>query len=388
MKNLNAIKVGKVVNASYDGVFYTKRFDNNEEALEFYKKIVELKNNFNGETIKNNLVGLFNKTKRILLESGLEFEELNNQYFLKGYNTPIPQSIVDVIIEYHDNNLPLDPILNFWELLMINMDTEVHKDLFDYLSHYNLMINDDGYFVGYKAVIKDEVVVEEFTDIVDDVNFDIVKCGYDKIKRWKKSPKKYNVYEQNDTYIIISEDKDSSECTNYLGTLEDVYNDMIKNSKVKVKRKTYSDKHTGTMEIKLGVPVTEKRELCDNNPRIRCSKGLHIGTPNYAENFADDGDAILICLVNPMNVVAVPNYYTEKLRCCEYIPIAEAEFVDEKLKPIEGSYIDYVNKTHEIEQIKKMAENLKKNQKPFNEKRDINELKKMYENRLFKLTNS
>ncbi|MFW5847469.1 MAG: hypothetical protein ACOCVF_00930 [bacterium] len=389
MKNLQAIKVGNVINVSLNGQFFKKTCEDNNEALELYKKVIDIKNNYDEEKSPIEIIGLFNKMKRVLVNAHVEYTEHDNQYYLKGYNTPIPEDIVNIISEYDKHGFPLDPILNFWELLMLNPDKEVHESLFNYLSYYNFMINDDGYFIGYKAVGQ-RLNREKVTKEVSSENVDIIVNAYQKIKRWKKSPKNYLVYDENGSFTVVDIKKDNHELNTSIGTLEEVYEQIEFNGKLTYEetKPFFIDKHTGTMRIDIGVPQTMDRLECDNNPSNPCSRGLHVGTPYYARGFASSRDRILICLVNPMNVVAVPNNDAEKLRTCEYIPIGEAEVVNGELKTIEGSYIDKTFTTHEKEQIEKMAENVKANQGTLGDDRNVEELKKMYNNRLLKLNKS
>ena len=91
----------------------------------------------------------------------------------------------------------------------------------------------------------------------------------------------------------------------------------------------YTDAHSGTTRIMLGHMVTLPREECDFDSEVSCSRGLHIGGTSWLEQHYY-GDVGLVCLVNPVDVVAVPwrdcNY--GKLRCCAYLPIAEATYND------------------------------------------------------------
>lgn len=66
---------------------------------------------------------------------------------------------------------------------------------------------------------------------------------------------------------------------------------------------------------KVGDIVTMARSSVDDNPAADCSAGLHVGTPSYARGFGDTRMAILI---NPRDVVSVPNYEAKKMRVCRY----------------------------------------------------------------------
>lgn len=89
----------------------------------------------------------------------------------------------------------------------------------------------------------------------------------------------------------------------------------------------YTDAHSGTTRIMIGRIVTLPREQCDTNSDNECSRGLHIGGTSWLDK-GYYGDVGLVCLVNPVDVVAVPWAHAEygKLRTCAYMPIAKAEY--------------------------------------------------------------
>ena len=70
------------------------------------------------------------------------------------------------------------------------------------------------------------------------------------------------------------------------------------------------------------------------------------------------GDALLTCLVNPYNVVAIPSYDNTKFRCCEYLPVGLTEVVGWEIAEfVEGTYdIPYTMSTLKIEDFDKLLE--------------------------------
>lgn len=98
----------------------------------------------------------------------------------------------------------------------------------------------------------------------------------------------------------------------------------------------FTDHHTRTMEIRIGTAVTMPREECDNDPQRTCSSGLHVGAPEYVKDFGHSERFVLACLINPMNVVAIPSDYNHtKMRVCEYYPFALAKIKDEKIEELD-----------------------------------------------------
>lgn len=60
--------------------------------------------------------------------------------------------IVDRIKEMINIGLKPDPMLRFLENLMLNPSEESREELYEFLSHRNLPITEDGCFLGYKAI--------------------------------------------------------------------------------------------------------------------------------------------------------------------------------------------------------------------------------------------
>ena len=89
----------------------------------------------------------------------------------------------------------------------------------------------------------------------------------------------------------------------------------------------YTDHHSGTTRIMIGRMVTLDRSKCDCDSSVECSRGLHLGGTSWLEQHYF-GNVGLVCLVNPVDIVAVPWQTAEygKLRCCAYLPIAEAQY--------------------------------------------------------------
>ena len=95
---------------------------------------------------------------------------------------------------------------------------------------------------------------------------------------------------------------------------------------------------------------------CDGDPSTECSYGLHVGATKYVETFGSGDKSVLVCLVNPMNVVAVPNYDNSKIRVREYFPFALGTFEDGKIDIIEDKYFEYDYKSHEESELKALLE--------------------------------
>lgn len=98
--------------------------------------------------------------------------------------------------------------------------------------------------------------------------------------------------------------------------------------------KDFKDKHTQTIDNRVGQKPSVTRNMVNDDMGVECSNGLHVGTLQYVTSFANQGDQMVICKVNPANVVAVPYADAQKFRCCEY------EVVDLYTKPLDDHYND------------------------------------------------
>jgi hypothetical protein len=375
MKNLIGNKIGNVVNLMIDGNAYQKTFGDQQEANNFFK-LMQLARSGDKKAYEKMLFELNRKYKTVI--KGVLEKDSDNRYYLIGIDIPMPELLAETFVEYLDNDFPVVALSNFWKLLVTNPDERVREDLFKFLQTYNFAITDNGYFIAYKAV-----EVKESADL-DIAAF--VSNQYLKIKKWKKNPAHYDVAK---VYSLVEEevenpdyeyygDIDDEDDENYgeedngepefitqskevvelklitkesnldsfpkveiLGNLAEMFKsiDSLVNN-----RTVYQSKHRGAngkIEQVLGEPVKMDRPATDSDPSVECSSGLHVGSVKYVEQFASANDRILLTLVNPAHVVAVPKYDNSKMRTCEYFPYAELERTEDgKFEVIEQPYFE------------------------------------------------
>jgi hypothetical protein len=201
------------------------------------------------------------------------------------------------------------------------------------------------------------MVVYKTVDYMNMVSQDIasfVSNAYLKVRKdWSTSASKYVVYKDftgEDFELKLTKKVTfakwdlETKAVEFVGNL----NDLQKNLDSLIDEgasSVFTDLHTHKMEIRLGEAVKFDRSECDADPRKSCSYGLHVGATSYVESFANTNSVVLVCLVNPMNVMAVPEYDNSKMRVCEYYPFALATFEDRKIDIIEQKFFeyDYVN---------------------------------------------
>jgi hypothetical protein len=94
------------------------------------------------------------------------------------------------------------------------------------------------------------------------------------------------------------------------------------------------DHHSNTNEHKVGKVLRMERKDVDADPHSLCSTGLHVASWAYMKHFQDGNSRYFEVLVNPTDVVAVPNDYDgTKMRVCAYKVYREikGERIEDKL---------------------------------------------------------
>jgi hypothetical protein len=111
----------------------------------------------------------------------------------------------------------------------------------------------------------------------------------------------------------------------------------------KAVRSDYKDIYSGTFNNNVGDVCSVPRHKVDNNRDNGCGHGLHVGAIDYAKSYGgidldddggdnNDGNRLMICKVNPRDVVSVPSDHKfQKLRCCRYEVVAEFNTIFDKV---------------------------------------------------------
>jgi len=122
-------------------------------------------------------------------------------------------------------------------------------------------------------------------------------------------------------------------------------------------RNDYKDIHSGTFDNSVGAkPRVEAWEVEANRDQT-CAKGLHVCARQYLTSFGSSnsaGDRVVVCKVDPADVVAVPrDYNNSKMRVCAYEVISElsesqaAEALDKHRVVGGDTLVDGVSDWHE-----------------------------------------
>ena len=99
---------------------------------------------------------------------------------------------------------------------------------------------------------------------------------------------------------------------------------------------------------------------------------------------------VLVCYVNPANVVAVPDRDHSKMRVCEYFPFAIATYNDRKIDVIEQAFFESDYREYEVEELEAQVTKIQADELPIakaknaenDEERPMSELMKIIESRL------
>jgi len=85
----------------------------------------------------------------------------------------------------------------------------------------------------------------------------------------------------------------------------------------------YKDTYTRKIDNSVGALVNMKRLDVVEDPNRTCESGLHVCSLGYLKGF-HSGSKIVICKVDPANIVSVPiDYENTKVRVCEYLVVGE-----------------------------------------------------------------
>jgi len=341
MNKITGNKSGNKVNLFINGILNSKECGVKEAADLFFTEVIKTMDDPTDVNVEG-LYEFLNKNIRIAKMAGFEYDVTTNETYMEGFNTPVPELLVDTIKDYLENNFPVESILNFWKLLMANPDHRVREDLSKFIATHDFSLTEKGYMIVYKTVDYMNMVTQDVASFVSN--------AYLKVRKdWSTSASKYVVYKdftgedfelkltKKVTFAKWDVETKAVELVGNLNDLQKNLDSLIDEGASSV----FTDLHTHKMEIRLGEAVKFDRSECDADPKVSCSYGLHVGATSYVESFANTNSVVLVCLVNPMNVMAVPEYDNSKMRVCEYYPFALATFEDRKIDIIEQKFFEY-----------------------------------------------
>ena len=99
------------------------------------------------------------------------------------------------------------------------------------------------------------------------------------------------------------------------------------------------DKYSNTIRNNVGDFVEMERFEVNDDCNVGCSYGLHVGSIDYVKSYGSCGDKVLICKVDPADVVSVPTDCShKKVRTCRYEIISE--YSCDLIDPVVAGYND------------------------------------------------
>jgi len=272
-------------------------------------------------------IKVLSKLKDFLIKDG-------NLYLKPFVNIRMPKTLVDRVIDFVKADTSLDPLINFWKLALLNPNEIARTKLFDYLSRQNITLTPRGYIVTYRMVKK--------TDRKSG-NGDTI---YTSARTGKED------YIMGTAYSLPRTECDEDggrDCSKGLHTGTHKFIGIIADKKDLSGLETNGSLGEGYGK---GVRITTKRETHDSygtsydNPRSIESK------QNFDHSF---GNQAVICLVNPMHVVSIPDSDTRKMRSSE-LYFCKTTTAEEVIDLVEQDYhiFDHAYYQYELEEINKM----------------------------------
>lgn len=260
------------------------------------------------------------KVKELVLKDG--------QVYLKGaMSVRMPRTLISRFVDFVKVNTSTTPLLNFWKLALLNPNPIARTKLFDYLTQQNLTVTPNGYFVTYRMVKKTGNKTAEGKDI-----FTSNYAGKEE-------------YIIGQAYSIPRTECDedgSRDCSKGLHTGTPRFIGIVADNKVEYKEgeQTVGDGY--------GIKVTTKAATSD-------SYGTGYDSPHVQKFDHTFGNQAVICLVNPMHVVSIPDSSTRKMRSCE-LYFCKTTTAEEVVKMVESDYLVFDNEyyQYEMEEIEKM----------------------------------
>ena len=323
----------------------------------------------------NELEKAYQKLKDDYFSSEEKFEMISEQQIIDNISTSDVFQIKEGLIYYKNIDVPVpkeiykrwmvanddykQSLEKFWMLLVLNPNTRVREEIVAFLDNTGFILSKNGMIVTLRQGYKEERDIKSIETIRKSVE-NPYKPLYDKIKGQKKAPKNFYVHSVDGQLTAKSNSLGS------IGNLEELYNkytgeevttnEVVTGTEVWYKASHHSDHewfmdgvmHDGRMYYKVGSVTTIPIDYCDTNSRNTCSKGIHSAAWGYNGESFSFGDTNLLCLVNPYDVLSVPEDGAQKIRSTSIYIVKELEqeeYLSYKDKSLEILDDDYFNQT-------------------------------------------
>lgn len=234
-------------------------------------------------------------------------------------------------------------MFTYW--LLLNPIESARKDTLEFVRKNQIPITSNGMLVTFRKVVSKGKSNKELIKFISE--------SYFKVKKNKKSPKNYEVFDDN-PLVCVSGNK-RHDYNNHVGNLYELYHNLSQ-----FEENIFTDNHTKSKTIRIGEVYKEDEDKVDLDNNKNCSSGLHSGSLSFG-SFNAFGDTGVICLVNPMKIRSVPVSDCNKMRSSELFPVAIVDF-DDYRKFVETQEIAELSEVYYNESIEFLQEALKNKQ--------------------------
>lgn len=299
-------------------LFQVTRTPSNVEKIDAL--VTDAQNGVDGA--QDELLGFVQPGQRIALETDGRFErdQETGSLFLEGDDRPIPDGLGRRIIDFLDQGLNVEPLVNFWKNCRLNPNPESVNMLWEFLKNNGHPITPEGLFIGYK-VVKLAPYFEQ------DEDGNAVQQGFSLRK---------DLREQADQPYVTTTTRVDPD------TGEQITEEIEISPRLR-----FVDRYSGTIDNSIGETPEMDRDEVVFNPNRTCAEGLHVASFEYLPHYGASGnnlsapegttwgemsaneifeavrtqnsDPVVEVLVHPADVVSVPtDYNRQKMRTCRY----------------------------------------------------------------------
>ena len=273
-----------------------------------------------------------------ILSDVQDFKVINTDVFLKDVNSiSIPSSIVAEFIrivslmdenrqreyglEYISKDADLseeyNSLLMFTYKLLLNPMKSSREDCLEYVKKYDIKLTNTGNMIMYRRIVS---VDNSNKDLID-----FVSKQYVKVKSWKKSPKNYEVVEDEKGLRCVSFGEVHE---SYKGNLAELYNNLYE-----LQENRYTYDFTRSYYIRIWEVYKIREEDIDINKHGSCGGALHVADGKVF-NYKSFGDTPVAVLVDPRHVYKMDSGHSGKIGVKQMFIMSITE------QDYSGNYID------------------------------------------------
>lgn len=145
MEQVNVIVTLNTVTVNYDGETHTV-----DKSRPEYRKVIDALK----EGRKDDIPDIINASKAISSFSDGKFSVKNGLVYVgeQTEDNRVPDVLARRILAFAQEDLPVEPLIKFFNNLKLNTSFRSRQGLYEFLEHNGHPITDDGTFIAYKGV--------------------------------------------------------------------------------------------------------------------------------------------------------------------------------------------------------------------------------------------